>query len=251
MPALGKANCAFPGSHSEMEEEGALECKVVSTTSVERPESMSWAFSEAKPKVSTVLVGGEISSPLLGTEGLSWWGAPEEACREGILYLGTILCPATAGQREVLEPGPGEHSPGLPGADWSREMHTDEASATSAPLRPIREELDAWARTRVDSETSLETQTDPLVPGQAPSISAPPASIPRASAPVSTGCLLLYCGPPGCKLLVETTTSLGTTGGLCMPVCKVDVTANPLVIYVGDHRYVVWADKHMLAPEIS
>ncbi len=68
--------------------------------------------------------------------------------------------------------------------------------------------------------------------------SAPPprggASIPRASAPVSTGCLLLYCGPPGCKLLEETTTSLGITGGFRMPVCKVDVTANPLVIYVGD-----------------
>ncbi len=63
------------------------------------------------------------------------------------------------------------------------------------------------------------------------SISAPPpqggASISRASAPVSTGCLLLDCGPPGCKLLEETTTSIGTTGGFGMPVCKVDVTANP------------------------
>ncbi len=51
--------------------------------------------------------------------------------------------------------------------------------------------------------------------------------IPRASAPVSTGCLLLYSGPPGCKLLEETTTSLGTTGGFGTSVCKVDVTANP------------------------
>ncbi len=53
-------------------------------------------------------------------------------------------------------------------------------------------ELDAWARTRVNSEMSLKTQTDPLVPGRSPSISAPPprggASIPRALAPVSTGC---------------------------------------------------------------
>ncbi len=48
--------------------EGALKWRMVSTTSVERPESMSWAPSEAKPTVSTVLVGGEISSPLLGTE---------------------------------------------------------------------------------------------------------------------------------------------------------------------------------------
>ncbi len=61
---------------------------MVSTTSVERPESMSWAPSEAKPTVSTVLVGGEISNPLLGTEGPS---------RKDI-YLGTILYPATVGQ---------------------------------------------------------------------------------------------------------------------------------------------------------
>ncbi len=46
--------------------EGALE------TSVERPDSISWTPSEAKP---TVLVGGEISSPLLGTEGPSWRGS--------------------------------------------------------------------------------------------------------------------------------------------------------------------------------
>ncbi len=59
------------------------------------------------------------------------------------------------------------------------------------------------------------------------SISAPPprggASIPRASAPVSTRCLLLYSGAPGCELLEETTTPLGTTGGFGMPVCKVDL----------------------------
>ncbi len=119
---------------------------MVSTTSVERPESMSWAPSEAKPTVSTVLVGGEISSPLLGTEGPSWRGAPEEACREGILNLGTILCPATAGQWKVIETGPGELSPGLPGADKSGKMHTDEASATSASSRPVREELDTWGK---------------------------------------------------------------------------------------------------------
>ncbi len=71
---------------------------MVSTNSVERPVSISWAPSEAKPTVSTALVGGEISSPLLGTEGPSCRGAPEEAHQEGILYLGAILCPATAGQ---------------------------------------------------------------------------------------------------------------------------------------------------------
>ncbi len=57
--------------------EEALEWRMVSTTSVEKPESVSWAPSEAKPTVSTVLVGGEISSPPLGTEGPSWRGAPE------------------------------------------------------------------------------------------------------------------------------------------------------------------------------
>ncbi len=66
MPALGKANCALSGPHSEMEGEGALECRMVSTTSVERPESMSWASSEAKPTVSTVLVGGKYQAPCLG-----------------------------------------------------------------------------------------------------------------------------------------------------------------------------------------
>ncbi len=84
-----------------------------------RPGSMSWAPSEAKPTVSTVLVAGEISSPLLGTKGPSWRGAPEEARQEGILNLGTILCPATAGQWEVVEPGPSKLSPGLPGAERS------------------------------------------------------------------------------------------------------------------------------------
>ncbi len=56
-----------------------MEWRMVSTTSVERPESMSWAPSEAKPTVSTVLVGGEILSSLLGTESPSGRGAPEEA----------------------------------------------------------------------------------------------------------------------------------------------------------------------------
>ncbi len=39
---------------------------MVSTTSVERPESMSWAPSEARPTVSTVVVGGKYGVPCLG-----------------------------------------------------------------------------------------------------------------------------------------------------------------------------------------
>ncbi len=71
---------------------------MVSTTSVERPEFMSWAPSEAKPTFSIVLDGGEISSPPLGTEVPSCRGPPDEARREGRIDLETILCPATAGQ---------------------------------------------------------------------------------------------------------------------------------------------------------
>ncbi len=62
--------------------------------------------------------------------GLGWnieppaW-APEEARPDEILYLGSILCPAAMGQWEVVEPGPGKLSPGLPGAERSGEMHTD------------------------------------------------------------------------------------------------------------------------------
>jgi len=41
--------------------ERALEWRMVSTTSVERPELMSWAPSEAKATVYTTLDGGEES----------------------------------------------------------------------------------------------------------------------------------------------------------------------------------------------
>ncbi len=168
------------------------------------------------------------------------------------IYLGTILCPATAGQWEVVEPGPGKLSPGLPGAERSGKIHTDKASATSAPsclvcffrrVGNVSENLSGqWD---VSQDTNRSTRA---------SISAPPprggASIPRASAPVSTGFLLLYCGSPGCKLLEETTTFLGSTGGFGMPVAKWTWPQTPLVIYVGDHQCVVWVDKHMVAPEI-
>ncbi len=88
--------------------------------------------------------GWNIEPPAWDRRSLLTQEAPEEARRGGILYLGTILCPATAGQWEVVEPGPGELSPVLPGAERSGEKHTDEASATSVPLHPVREELDAW-----------------------------------------------------------------------------------------------------------
>ncbi len=87
---------------------------------------------------------------------------------------GNHTLPGHRRQWKVVEPGPGELSTGLPGAKRSGEMHTDKASATSAPSRPVQEELDTWGRTRVGSETSLKTQTDPIVPGRTPSISTPP-----------------------------------------------------------------------------
>ncbi len=116
-------------------------------------------------------------------------------------------------------PRPGALSPELPGAEQSGERRTDEASATFALCK-----LDAWGRTRVDSARSLESQTSPLEPSRTPSKSAPPpqggASIPRASAPASTGCLLPDWDAQGCELLSARGVSLGPTQGSGAPACK-------------------------------
>ncbi len=191
---------------------------------------MSWAPSEAKPTVSTVLVGGEISSPLLGTEGPSWRGAPEEARWEGILYLGTILWPATAGQWEVVKPGPGELSPGLPGAERSGEMHTDEATPTSAPSRPVRYGC-MWEKQCGQWDVSRDANRSTCAWPNSLHISSTTSGWSLHS-PGFSPCLdRMSCSyivdPLGCKLLEETATTLGTTGGFGMPVCNVDVTANP------------------------
>ncbi|KAL0189687.1 hypothetical protein M9458_016786, partial [Cirrhinus mrigala] len=89
---------------------------------------------------------------------------------------------------------PGTLSPELPGAERSGERHTDEASATSVPWHPAPGELDESERTRGDIAMSPESQRGPPKRGQTFSKSASPprdeASIPRASAPASTGCLL-------------------------------------------------------------
>ncbi len=187
---------------------------------------MSWAPSEVKPTVSTVLVGGEISSPLHGTEGPSWRGAPEEACREGILYLGSLLCPATAGQWEVVEPG--ELSPGLPGAErWGKCTLTKPRPRLHHRIQSRR----SWMYEREQEWTVRclsRCKQIHLCLAELPLYQLHHLGVePPISSPVSTGCQRLYCGPPGCKQLEETTTSLGTTGGFGTPVCKVDVTANP------------------------
>ncbi len=90
-----------------------------------------WPPKRPSPQFPQFWLGWNIKPPAWDRSLLT--GAPEEARREGILYLGTILCPTTVGQWEVIEPGPGELSPGLPGAEQSGEMHKDEALATSAP----------------------------------------------------------------------------------------------------------------------
>ncbi len=84
------------------------------------------------PQFPQFWLGVKYRAAPLGTEGPSWREAPEEAHQEGILYLGTILCPATAGNESSRTRS--NLSPGIPGAaERLGKMHTDEASATSAP----------------------------------------------------------------------------------------------------------------------
>ncbi len=117
------------------------------------------------PQFPQLWLGGNMEYPAWDRRSLLTGSSRGGPSRRDI-YLGTILCPANDGQWEVVEPFPGELSPGLPGAERSGKMHTDKALAMSALSHPVcsLEELDAWARTRVDSETSLEMQTDPLMP---------------------------------------------------------------------------------------
>ncbi len=102
--------------------------------------------------------------------------------------------PASMGLLTIDEPRPGELSPELPGAEQSGGRHTDEASAMFVPWHPAPVELNESERTRGGIVKSLETQTSRPGLNRTSSKSAPlprcGASIPRASAPVLTGCLL-------------------------------------------------------------
>ncbi len=60
---------------------------------------------------------------------------------------------ANRGAMRSSRTGPGELSSGLPGAERSGKMHTDEASATSAPSRPVREEL--WTVRRLSRRKQI------------------------------------------------------------------------------------------------
>ncbi len=170
------------------------------------------------------------------------------------IISGNHTLPGHRGAMKVVEPGPGKLSPGLPGAEQSREMHTDEVlghicTIASSPRGAgcVRKNQSGQWDVSQDANRSTCAWPNSL---HINSTTSGWNLNSRASAPVSTGCLLLYCGPPGCKLLAETTTSLWITGGSGMPVCKLTWLQTPLVIYVGDHRCVVWVDKHMMAPEI-
>ncbi len=109
----------------------------------------------------------------------------------------------------------------LPGAIGER--CTDEASAKSVPWHPAPVELDESERTRGDSAMSDVSQTNLPEPGQKLSISSSPprgeASIPRASAPASTGCLLPYWDAQEYELLSSRVTCPGTTQGSGVPAC--------------------------------
>ncbi len=121
-------------------------------------------------------------------------------------------------------------------------MHTDEASARSAPSRPVREELDAWARNRVDSETSLETEIYTLVPGRTLSISAPPPRVEPpfpGPQPLSQQDVCSYIvGPRDISCLKRQQLPLGQQEDLGRQFANWMWPQTPLLIYVGDHRCV-------------
>ncbi len=83
----------------------------------------------------------------------------------------------------------------------------------------MREGEPEWTVRRLSRSKQIRLWLAELPPYQLHHLRVKPP-IPRTSAPVSTGCLLLYCGPLGCKLLEETTISFRTTGEFGMPVCS-------------------------------
>ncbi len=170
---------------------------------------MSWAPSNAKPTVSTVLVGGETSSPLLGKEGLSWRGSSRVGpSRRDIIsgnhtlsgYHGAMIRSRTRCRR-TLSSTPGSRAIGIK-AYRRRENQSRQWDVSWDSNRSTW----AWPNSlHISSTTSGWSLHSPGL----------------------TPCLLLHYGPPGCMLLEETATSLVTTGEFGTPVCKVDVTVNP------------------------
>ncbi len=137
--------------------EGALDWRMVSTTSVERPDAMSCVPSGATPTASTTLGGGEKWCPLPVRGYPTGWECPMESFLAGLPGLQTMDGPASTGLLKGDEPCPGELSPELPGAEQSGGRHTNEASATPVPWHPAPVELDESERTRGDIVRCLET----------------------------------------------------------------------------------------------
>ncbi len=73
------------------------------------------------------------------------------------IISGNHTLPGHRGQWKVVEPGPGELSPGLPGAERSGEMHTDEASVDSGQWdisRDANRSTCAWPNSLYISSTT-------------------------------------------------------------------------------------------------
>ncbi len=143
------------------------------------------------------------------------------------------MCPLRGHTHSFNNSGWGWHI--VPPA-WERRSRRTGISHGESSRRPTGSanpvELDESERTRGDIVWSLEMQTS--LPGlsQIFSKSAPPprcgASIPQASAPVSTGCLLPDWGTQGWKLPSRRAVSLWSTRGSAAPACTGGVSEDPL-----------------------
>ncbi len=100
--------------------EGALDWRMVSTTSVERRDAMSCAPSGATPTASTTPGGGErwCTPPVRG-DPVSGRESPMESLIEGLPGPQTMDGPASTRLLTRDKPRPGELSPELPGAEQS------------------------------------------------------------------------------------------------------------------------------------
>ncbi len=117
---------------------------MVSTTSFEGLESMSWAPSEAKPTAFITPGGANNCIPWPNQRfppdyTLQSWG--------GTLGPRANLRPARRGLLEVDGPSPSGLSPELPEAEWLGKRHTDAALTMSVPWYPVWEQLVVWGRT--------------------------------------------------------------------------------------------------------
>jgi len=120
--------------------EVALERSMVSTSAVERPNSVSWALSKAKPTGSISLGWGEGSPLSLENESASGSDSQRESRRGGTpgprtSQLGQY---GSTSSRFILSQ---QTSSRPPGSRVIREKSTDVASAMSIPQRPGPREL--------------------------------------------------------------------------------------------------------------